>query len=70
MNNDNQFQLKIEKLVQAGSFEQEVFRLIKDHGMSRKEAFNECNDYYQSVTGQDRYASFDSYRITRRKFQN
>jgi hypothetical protein len=62
----NDYGLQVENLISQDRFQKEVHRLVTEFKLTRKQAFEVCNDFYFEVAGIDRYSSYDSYRITAR----
>jgi hypothetical protein len=55
------------KLTDPLEFDREFYKLIRLHDITNKQAYQRLEAIYQSVFQRRRYASVDSYRLSRRK---
>lgn len=55
------------KLNDPVEFDREFYKLLRLSDISNKQAYERLETIYQSVFKKRRYASVDSYRISRRK---
>lgn len=63
--------IKPSALVSSTSFDVELFKLVAHGNMSQNDAFEILNDIHTTEFGRPRYASFNSYVVTRsRRLKN
>lgn len=68
--NSSEGKAKIEpnELVHFSGFDKAFTKLIaREDVKTHEQAFNQLNELYQEHFGKERYASFDSYRVSRNK---